>query len=313
MSAPEEPRRTAQRRTPIVIEPPDIRKYLFDGMTLAIGGFINSSHPMTLVREVIRSGVKDIRVVGAAMSGLEIDMLIAAGSVRQVVSSFVSGEVYAPIAPMYRWAVEENEVTVWDCDEMMYYSALRAGAMRVPFMPVRSGLGTSMPELNPDLKQFTEPVSGTEVLAIPAIRPDLALLHGDQADAYGNVQITGTGFGDRAMFRAADVTIVQVERIVTSEHIRLEPTRTVYNRIEAIVRAPFGCHPFGSPGNYREDGDYLRAYVDVVRKARAANDRAAVTAWIDENIRESGDHLEYLERLGVRALVDMLESEEVVS
>ncbi len=153
-------RKTAERRTPIVVEPGDVRQYLFDGMTLAVGGFVNSSHPMTLVREVIRSGVKDLRLVGAAMSGLEVDMLIAAGCVREVVSSFVSGEVYSPIAPMFRWAVEEDEVRVWDCDETQYYQALRAGAMQIPFMPVRSGLGTSLPEVNPDLVQFDDPITG---------------------------------------------------------------------------------------------------------------------------------------------------------
>jgi glutaconate CoA-transferase subunit A len=311
VTTPDTRRRTSDRRTPIVVGAADLRPYLFDGMTLAVGGFINSSHPMALVREVIRSGVRDLRVVGGAMSGLEIDMLIAAGCVREVVSSFVSGEVYAPIAPMFRWSVEENEVRVWDCDEMQFYSALRAGAMQLPFMPVRSGLGTSLPELNPDLKQFEDPISGGPLLAVPAIRPDLAILHGDQADAYGNVQIRGTGFGDRAMYRASLVTIVQVERLVTSEAIRLEPGRTVYNRIEGIVHAPFGCHPFGSPGNYREDGAFLRSYVETIRSARERGDRAAVGAWIDENLRAPDEHLDYLERIGVRTLVGLLESESV--
>jgi glutaconate CoA-transferase, subunit A len=304
-------RRTSERRTPIVVSPGEIRPRLFDGMTLAVGGFVNSSHPMALVREVIRAGVTGVRVVGGAMAGLEIDMLIAAGCVREVVSSFVSGEVYAPIAPMFRWAVEENEIRSWDCDEMQYYSALRAGAMRLPFMPVRSGLGTSLPELNPDLRPFDDPVSGQQLLAVPAIKPDLALLHADRADAYGNVQIHGTGFGDRAMYRAAAATIVQVERIVTPEAIRLEPARTVYNRIDGVVRAPYGCHPFGSPGNYREDGDFLRSYVDTVKRARALDDRAAVEAWVDEHLRAPDDHLEYLERVGVRRLVGLNESEEV--
>ena len=306
-------RKTAERRTPIVVEPGDVRQYLFDGMTLAIGGFVNSSHPMTLVREVIRSGVKDLRVVGAAMSGLEIDMLIAAGCVREVVSSFVSGEVYSPIAPMFRWAVEENEVHVWDCDETQYYQALRAGAMQIPFMPVRSGLGTSLPEVNPDLVQFDDPITGTPLLAVPAVTPDLALLHADRSDAYGNVQPHGTGFGDRAMFRAAKVTVAQVERIVGSGAIRSDPTRTMYNRIAGVVHSPFGCHPFGSPGHYREDGEFLRAYVALVRDARHRDDRPAVTQWVDEHLRDSGDHLEYLERLGVRRLVGILESEEVIA
>jgi glutaconate CoA-transferase subunit A len=264
-------------------------------------------------QQVIRSGVKHLRVVGAAMSGLEIDMLIAAGCVREVVSSFVSGEVYAPIAPMFRWAVEEGEVRVWDCDETAYYQALRAGAMQLPFLPVRSGIDTSLPEVNPDLTEFRDPVSGQRLLAVPAVTPDLALLHGDRSDAYGNVQLNGTGFGDRAMFRAAKVTVAQVERIAGSGAIRSQPERTAYNRIAGVVHAPFGCHPFGSPGNYREDGELLRAYVELVRDARRRGDRAAVTQWVDEHLRGSGDHMDYLERVGVRRLVGLLESEEEVA
>jgi glutaconate CoA-transferase subunit A len=303
-------RATATQRTSVLVAPAAIREHLFDGMTLAVGGFVNSSHPMALVREVIRSGASDLRVVGAAMSGLEIDMLIAAGCVREVVSSFVSGEVYAPIAPMFRWAVEDGEVKAWDCDETMYYQALRAGAMQIPFMPVRSGIDTSLPEVNPDLKEFEDPVAGERLLAVPAIAPDLALLHGNRADAYGNVQLHGTGFGDRAMFRAAKATIAQVERIVGPGAIRATPTDTQYNRIAAVVHAPFGCHPFGSPGNYTEDGQFLRDYVELVRDARRRDDRDAVTDWVSEQMRDSGEHIDYLERIGARRLVGLLESEE---
>lgn len=305
--APPIPRRTSRERTSIVAGPEVVAPFLFDGMTLAVGGFVNSSHPMVLVREVVRSGVTGIRLVGAAMSGLEIDMLIAAGCVREVVSSFVSGEIYSPIAPMFRWAAETGEISVWDCDETQYYQALRAGAMQLPFLPVRSGLGTSLPEVNPDLMEFTEPVTGTRLLAVPAIEPDLALLHGDRSDAFGNVQVHGTGFGDRAMFRSAKVTIAQIDRVVSPEAIRAEAHRTMYNRIEAVIPAAFGCHPFGSPGQYREDGPFLREYVETVRAARRDDDRAAVTQWIDAHLRNSGDHLAYLESVGLRRLVELMD------
>ena len=305
--APPMVRRTSRERTSIVSGPEVVAPFLFDGMTLAVGGFVNSAHPMVLVREVIRTGVTGIRLVGAAMSGLEVDMLIAAGCVREVVSSFVSGEVYSPIAPMFRWAAETGEIHVWDCDETQYYQALRAGAMQLPFLPVRSGLGTSLPEVNPDLKEFSDPVTGARLLAVPAVEPDLALLHGDRSDAFGNVQVQGTGFGDRAMFRSAKVTISQVDRVVTAEAVRAQAHRTIYNRIKAVVPAAFGCHPFGSPGQHREDGVFLRDYVETVRAARSAGDRAAVTQWIDAHLRDSGDHLSYLESIGLRRLIELMD------
>lgn len=300
-------RRTSHERSSIVAGPEAVVPFLFDGMTLAVGGFVNSAHPMVLVREVIRAEVRGIRLVGAAMSGLEVDMLIAAGCVREVVTSFVSGEVYAPIAPMFRWAAETGEVRVWDCDETQYYQALRAGAMHLPFLPVRSGLGTSLPDVNPDLKEFADPVTGARLLAVPAVEVDLALLHGERSDPFGNVQVQGTGFGDRAMFRAAKVTIAQVDSIVTPEAVRGEAHRTMYNRIQAVVPAAFGCHPFGSPGQYREDAQFLRGYVETVRMARRDDDRSAVTQWIDAHLRTSGDHVAYLESLGVRRLIELMD------
>src|SRR5437764_386106 len=111
------------------------------GMTVAIGGFINSSHPMLVVRGLIRRGLKDLVIVGAASSGLEVDMLIAAGCARRVVAPYVGGETLAPIGPAFRAAAERGLVEVYELDEAMYYAALRAAAQRVPFNPWRSGVG----------------------------------------------------------------------------------------------------------------------------------------------------------------------------
>src|SRR6185503_12077921 len=138
-----------------------------DGMTIGIGGFINSSHPMLVVRGLIKRGVKNLTVVGAASSGLEVDLLIAAGCARKVVAPYVGGEALAPIGPAFRAAAEKGQLEVFELDEAMYYAGLRAAAQRVPFNPWRSGVGTSFPEMNPAIKAFQDPLNGETLLAIP--------------------------------------------------------------------------------------------------------------------------------------------------
>ena len=221
MSESEQPQR--QKR---IVEPEEVLAKVADGMTIAIGGFINSSHPMLIVRGLIKRGVKNLTVVGAASSGLEIDLLIAAGCARKVVAPYVGGEALAPIGPAFRAAAEKGRLEVFELDEAMYYAGLRAAAQRVPFNPWRSGVGTSFPEMNPAIKSFQDPLNGETLLAIPAIDIDIAFLHAAVSDAYGNVQYIGHGYGDRAIHAAADATFVQVESIVSNEEIRRDPLRT---------------------------------------------------------------------------------------
>lgn len=275
------------------------------GMTVAIGGFINSSHPMLVVRGLIRRGLKDLVIVGAASSGLEIDMLIAAGCARRVVAPYVGGEVLAAIGPAFRAAAERGLIDVYELDEAMYYAALRAAAQRVPFNPWRSGVGTSFPQVNPAIKVFKDPCNGETLLAIPALNIDVAFLHAAVSDAYGNVQYVGHGFGDRAMYAAADRTFVQVERVVSNEEIRRDPLRTAVPGADGVIRASFGAHPFASPGHYTEDKDHIRDYVRAATAWAKSGDRTALDAYLQHFAREPADHVEYLERVGLRRLLSL--------
>ena len=215
---------------------------------------------MISVRHIIRRGLRNLTVVGSAVGGLDVDLLIGAGCVRKVISPYVGAEALASIGPFYRAAAERGEIEVWECDEGQYYAGLQAAGQMLPFMPTRGGVGTSYPEVNPDLKLFTDPVHGQTLLAVPAIEPDLALLHAAQADAYGNVQFVGTGYADRLLWRAATRTLVQVEKVVSNEEIRRAPERTAL-LAHGVVRAPFGAHPFSSPGFYLEDRPHIALLV----------------------------------------------------
>jgi glutaconate CoA-transferase subunit A len=297
---------TPQRKKRI-IELDDALAKVKDGMTIAIGGFINSSHPMLVVRGLIKRGVKNLTVVGPASSGLEIDLLIAAGVAKKVVAPYVGGEVLAPIGPAFRAAAERGKVEVFELDEAMYYCALRAAAQRVPFNPWRSGVGTSFPQMNPAIKEFKDPLNGETLLAIPAVNIDIAFLHAATSDAYGNVQYIGHGYGDRAIYAAADETYVQVEQVVSNEQIKADPGKTAIPGADGIIRAKFGAHPYSSPGHYIEDKAHIKQYVQAATAWAKSDDFAPLQAYLDEFVTGPKDHAEYLERVGIRNLLSLNE------
>jgi glutaconate CoA-transferase subunit A len=270
------------------------------GSTIGIGGLGTSSHPMALIRELIRRGTNDLLVVAGPAASLEVDLLVAAGCVREVVSSYVGAEHVAPIGPAFRRAAEDGSIIVREVDEGIYIQALRAAAQLVPYLTWRGGLGTSIPELNQHVVEVDDPFGGPRVLAVEALPIDVALLHADRADAYGNVQPVGTGYTDRLHSQAADRTVVQVEQVISNEEVRRTPWYTSLPDADAIVRTPFGAHPYASPGRYVEDVEHLNEYVAA---AREGGDRLA--DYLGRYVHQPSDHWEYLEAVGLRRLFSL--------
>lgn len=296
----------AERKS-LVIGEAEAAEMIRDGMTIAIGGFINSSHPMAVVRQIIRRGVKNLTVVGAASGGLDLDLLIAAGCVKKLVTTYMGGEHYCPVAPFFRVAAQRGELEIFECDEGMFYCALRAAAQGLPSTPWKAGIGTSFPEINPEIKVYNDPISGEPVLAIPAITPELAIIYAAHSDAYGNVQHVGTGFGDRAMWRAAKKTIAQVERVLPNEEIRKDPRATSLYGVDAVVRAPYGSHPFAGPGYYIEDGANIREYVAAGNAYAKNGDRKPFDNYLQKYVLDPKTHEDYLEVIGIRRLISLHE------
>ena len=295
------------RRREVIIGEPDAASWIRDGMTVSIGGFLNSSHPMPLVRAIIRNGVKNLTVVGAASAGLETDLLIGAGCVKTVIAPMVSGESLAPIGPSFRAYAQRGEIEIVEIDEHMYYQGLRAAAALMPSLPWRGGIGTDYAKLNPQLKEFDDPITGERLLAIPAINIDVALIHAGAADPYGNVQHVGTGFGDRAHHRAADRTIVTVEKVISNEELRANPYKTSINSVDAVVRAPYGSHPFASPGHYVEDPAHIKEYVAAATPLIKDGKRDAFDAYLAKYVLEPKSHAEYLTRIGFERILSLYE------
>lgn len=275
-------------------------------MCIALGGLATACHAMAFVRHIIRRNLRDVTVIGSAVGGLDVDLLIGAGCVRKVISPYVGAEALAPIGPLFRAAAERDEIEVWECDEGQYYAGLQAAAQMLPFLPCRGGVGTSYPEINPDLKLFADPVGGQTLIAVPALEPDVALLHAACSDPYGNVQFVGTGYADRLLWRAATRTLVQVERVISNEEVRRFPERTAL-LADGVLRAPFGAHPFSSPGFYLEDREHIVLLVNAGRTFARTGDRAPLDAYLDRYVRKPSTHVDYLEQIGLRQLLSLNE------
>lgn len=288
------------KRRERIIDEIEAANWISDGMTIAIG----QPTPMAVVRQIIRRGLKDLTVVD---SGFSLDLLIAAGCARKVVSYYAGGGFGTPVTPAFRRAAERGAIEVWECEEGILTTGLQAAAQALPFLPWRGGVGTSLPEVNRDLKVFKDPISGETLIAVPPINVDVAILHAGVADAYGNVQhVGGPGWIDLFMARAADRTIVQVEQIISNEEIRADPWKTTVAGADAIVRAPFGAHPFYSRGYYVQDNEHLRQYNDAAGSA-AGGDGKALAAFLDRYCRAPATHADYLELIGIKRLLSLHE------
>lgn len=294
-----------RKRKEVVTSIQDAASKIESGMTIAVGGFGADNHPMALVREIVRSGVKDLTLIASATAGLEIDLLIGAGCVKKLIAPYVGQEMYCPIGHNFRKYAEEGKIEVWECSEYILYGGLFAAASGSEFFAWRGGVGTSIPELNKDLVEFTDPIGGTKkVLAIPPLRPDWALIHVGWSDAYGNGQHLGARFGDRWLARAADRIMVQAERVVPNSVIRKNPFMTTIAYADCVVEAPYGGHPYAAHGFYKEDVEFIQDYVKS-SEANRKGDPKAWDAYLKRHVHDPKDHVAYLETVGIRKLLDL--------
>lgn len=292
------------KRREVLTAEEDAAALIKDGDTVIVGGFGTVNHPMPIIRALIRRGARDLTVIGAATAGLEVDLLIGAGCVRKVAAPYIGAELFAPIGHCYRRAAENGEIEVYETTEYLLYSQLDAAARGLGFLPWRGGVGTDLPRLNPDYVEFTDPIHGEPYLAAPALHADWAILHVGQADVHGNGQHGGVRFGDRLLSRAAERVMLTAERIVPNDVIRRDPWSTTVAYADAVIEAPYGCHPFASHGFYVEDEEALRDYVDASVAYRKGDDSTWL-AYLDRTVRKPSSHKDYLRGLHADRLAQL--------
>ncbi|TFB43639.1 CoA transferase subunit A [Pseudomonas sp. F01002] len=237
---------------------------LRDGMTIGIGGWGPRRKPMALVREILRSDLKDLTVV--AYGGADVGMLCAAGKIRKLVFAFVSLD-FIPLEPYFRKARQEAALEVMEIDEGMLLLGLRAAAMNVPFIPTAVGLGTDVLRHNRQIKLIASPYAdGKDWVAMPALKLDAALIHVDRADARGVCQISGPDhYMDDLFVRAATHSYVTCDELVDSEHFHADAghANQVFwerNLTTAVAHAPGGAHPSSCAPLYGFDVAHFKAY-----------------------------------------------------
>lgn len=240
---------------------------LRDGMTLGIGGWGPRRKPMALVREILRSNLKNLTIV--SYGGADVGMLCAAGKVRKLVFAFVSLDAI-PLEPWFRKAREAGGIEVLELDEGMLQWGLKAAAFGLPFLPTRVGLGTDLAELG-GLKTVTSPYADGETLvAMPALKLDAALIHVNRCDWRGNVQALGPdSYYDAWFARAAKQAFVSCETLVDriEDHFAADAHANIFERcfVTGIVEMPCGAHPTSMPPLYGWDLPALKAYAASAR------------------------------------------------
>jgi glutaconate CoA-transferase subunit A len=243
---------------------------LRDGMTIGIGGWGSRRKPMALVRAILDTPVRDLTVV--SFGGPDVGLLCAAGRIRRLVFGFVSLDSI-PYDPNFARARQTGAIEVRELDEGMVVAGLRAAAQRLPFLPIRAGLGSDVLTYWPELKTVRSPYAdGEEFVAMPALDLDVAFVHLNRADAHGNAAYLGPDpYFDDLFCLAARHRVVSCERLVTTDELVAEapPQALLLNRmmVDAVVEAPGGAGFTSCVPDYGRDEEAQRAYVDAAATA----------------------------------------------
>ncbi|MDB5984658.1 MAG: CoA-transferase subunit alpha [Pseudomonas sp.] len=267
---------------------------LRDGMTIGIGGWGPRRKPMALVREILRSDLKDLTIV--AYGGADVGMLCAAGKVKKLVFAFVSLD-FIPLEPYFRKARQEAAIEVMEIDEGLMLLGLRAAAMGIPFIPTAVGLGTDVLTYNPQIKVIASPYADDkDWLAMPALTLDAALVHVDRADARGVCQISGPDhYMDDLFVRAAKNVYVTCDELVDSSHFHnsVDAVRQVFwerNQTTAVAHVPAGAHPSSCGPQYGFDVAHFKLY------NASAQEPDGWQAYVEQYVNCT--HAQYLDRVG---------------
>jgi glutaconate CoA-transferase subunit A len=241
---------------------------LRDGMTVGIGGWASRRKPMSIVREILRSPVKDLTVV--SYGGPDIGLLCAAGKVRKAVYGFVSLDTIA-LEPHFRVARQAGAVEAMELDEGMLMLGLQAAAWRVPFLPTRAGLGSDILEVMPEIRTVRSPYpgpdggDGEDLVAMPALDLDMSFVHMNRADRAGNGQFLGPDlYMDDWFVLAAERTFMSCEQIIPTDefakHGTFHTQRISRLHVDGVIEAPNGAHFTECPPDYGRDEAFQREY-----------------------------------------------------
>ncbi len=272
-----------------------IAQFVPDGATVALGTALESHIPFAAGHEIIRQHKRNLTLVGP-ISDMLFDQLIGAGCVKRIVAAWV-GNVSAGLGHNYRRAYEQGiprPIEIHDHSNFTIALALLAGGLGAPYIPTYTALGSDLPKTNPTFKEATSPFGGEKNLLVPALQPDVAILHVQRADADGNAHMWGNyGISEEAALASKRVIIV-AEEIVPREVITSDPNRVLAPsfKVCAVVHEPGGAHPSPIQGYYNRDHAVYHEYHAATRTLEGN------TGWLDSWVIGVKNRGEYLEKLG---------------
>ena len=272
-----------------------IARYVPDGASIAIGLALEALIPHAAAHEIIRQRRQDLTLIGP-ISDILFDQLVGAGCVAKIQAAWV-GNVSEGLGHCYRRATEKAIPRPLITESQSNFTiglALFAAAMGAPYIPTRSLLGSDIPRHNPNLRVETSPLDGEPVLLVPAIQPDVAIIHVQRSDEEGNAHLWGnTGITQEAMLAARDVIIV-AEEIVERAVIISDPNRVLGPafKVRAVVHEPGGAHPAPVQGYYNRDHAFYHEYHTATRALEGYQE------WLQTWILDVPDRAAYLAKLG---------------
>ena len=289
-----------------------VDRFVVDGAHISIGGFTINRNPMAAVYEIIRQGRKNLHLY-AHSNGQGVDELIGAGSVAKIEIAYAGSGRFAPTCVRFKKAVQNGTIVVEDYSNYQMTLRFLAGAMGVPFLPTRSSLGTDIigkwgfsesrrksdPKI-PDLKlcvmdnPFGSWAGGGKVVLVPAINPDVTILHAQKADRQGTVRIEGLTFADVEQAKAAEHVIVTCEELVEPDELRGNPDQNQipFFCVDAVVHVPLGAYPTACYRHYDYDPAYLNRYRGF------AGDDQAFKEYLKKHVYGVKDHAEFIALAG---------------
>jgi glutaconate CoA-transferase subunit A len=233
-----------------------------DGAMVALGGGLSARLPMALVRELIRSGRTGLHVVGSA-HGIDVDLLVAAGALAVCEESYVGFEQDLGLAPAYRRAAESGTIEVRESCCATILAQLRAAEFGLPFLPVRGVKGSDIRRLHPEYGEVTCPFTGETLVAVPPLRPDVALLHAPLGDRRGNLHLDQPYVLDERFAAASRSVVATVDRLAGAEEVERAGITVPAHLVAAVAAVPYGAHPASCYPGYAYDRPHLAAYVQA--------------------------------------------------
>lgn len=265
-----------------------IAAHVHDGDSVAIEGFTHLIC-FAAAHEIIRQQRRDLTLCRLTPD-LVADQMIAAGCVSKLVFSWAGNPGAGSLHALRRAVEGSGELELDEYSHFGMVSRFAAGAAGLPFWPLRAYANTDLPKANENIRQVACPFTGEKLAAVPALTPDVAIIHAQRADADGNTQMWGVlGVQKEAAFAAKRVIVV-VEEIVAESVVRADPNRTVIPAliVDAVVREPMGAHPSYVQGYYDRDNEFYLAWEEISR------DRSRLDAYLDEFVHGVRDRAQYL-------------------